>query len=774
MINQRAPVENPTHFRIFDPQLFPTSAVGTTNSGRAVFLFGALSYVIVDSWLFRWVPLGFDNGHFWQLFYTSYTEVFHSHELAHWFPYGAYGQPNDFYNFLGLTSTDYLLMLIGALFRVRNALLLFQLSVIVDHLLFLFGLCLIARTLFKRSSAVWLCVIASLALLHGLQLSFIHVFRIGSWYPLILYALAVFFRDREPRALWAAGLMMTCWSLGAFYLPTFLGLCLAPFVVIAGWTHSDAWQAVWVERRRHWRWFVISVTVAALYLVVGREAQRGLDVIREYRSAVGSVTLPSFLGSRDHTPFEVMLSLFSAGTFYIGLLPLGLLLWGLVAGPSLTFVAFTLSGVVLVWFGLSGLFAKSLYTYVPFIGLTRYLYMGFYLLRVPLILAAAAAWDGFSANARRDRLALLAIPVVAVLALDVAIYAERVVLVGADAQMFAQLWPPTFRRLVVYGACCAGAWLFGLFGRRVLPVSPPIAVAIALLVALFVDTFGYSYRSGSPSNPYRPSFRAALSANWVPSDPADPLYQAGRVQRLLWQPERLDVPRNARAQLIVGFSPAYFHTYGYAQFDPCRSSVVGFTVASSMAALLNARDPNDPAMRTVLGCAAPKLRLLTRAHYVTSQAAAVAALRSSSDLIDTAIIEVPPGAPLLNERPPGAADPAGTFTVTAFDANSLTVRVRVAPPGGAWLVYADAYDPRWHAWVNDASATVLPANVGLKAVGVPLGESTVRLEFHSAGTTASSALALIGAACSICLLVFCGRCAVLGFPQPSRLSTEDC
>src|SRR4029077_19420832 len=106
-----------------------------------------------------------------------------------------------------VSSTEYLMMVIGKLLHVRNALLLFQLSLVADHVLFLFGMYLLSRLLFTRRSAVLLCVIGSLVALHGLEVQFIHVFRILSWYPLIIYFLARFFRERKPEMLWTAGIV---------------------------------------------------------------------------------------------------------------------------------------------------------------------------------------------------------------------------------------------------------------------------------------------------------------------------------------------------------------------------------------------------------------------------------------------------------------------------------------------------------------------------------------------------------------------------------------
>jgi len=160
--------------------LFPVRPVADRSTGRLAFLFAASCYAAVDVWLLRWIPIGTDTADFWHVFYASYAELFFRNDLAHWFPYGAYGQPNDLYNLIELSSTDYLMMIVGKLFGIRNALLLFELSLVADHLLFLFGMFLLSRILFQRKSSVVFCMIGSLSILHGLQLNFIHVFRILS------------------------------------------------------------------------------------------------------------------------------------------------------------------------------------------------------------------------------------------------------------------------------------------------------------------------------------------------------------------------------------------------------------------------------------------------------------------------------------------------------------------------------------------------------------------------------------------------------------------
>jgi len=755
--------------------LFPDEPVANLSKGRLVFVSALVCYATIDFWLLRWVPTGIDTGDFWHIFYASYAELLFRNDFAHWFPYGAYGQPNALYNLLELTSTDYLMMIVGKLLNVRNAVLLFELSVVADHLLFLFGVYLLSRTMFQRKSAVLLCVIASLSLLHGLQLNYIHVFRILSWYPLIVYFLARFYRERKPEALWTAGVVFIFWCLGALYLPAYMTLCLLPFMAVASWNHPQAWRSIFSLRMRNLATMAICASAALLYLYVAREMLVGIEVVRESRSTIGGVSVEAFLGARDHTLFEALISLCSGGIFYIGLLPVACVVWGLFRARSPAFSAFIWSAVLLVWFALGGLFSRWLFYYVPLFSLAGYLYMGFYLMRAPLLLAAAAAWDIFLPSQRNLKIVFL-FPVIFLFLVDFSLYGEHFVVAGSNARTFFTLWRPAFVRLAVYGTFAALALIVSVIWRST-PVSltkhrPGASSRVALLTgallaALFVDVFQYSYQSGLPTNPFGWSYRDAPTDHWYLADETMAAYQAGRVKRLTWQPERLDAPVDARQRTILA-SPTYFHTYAFAQFDPCQSSLLVRSLSSSMGKLLALRDRNDVELQTILGCKAPKMRLTTTAMYVDDEKEAATAVQRTPHLAAVAILQLPRGYPRPAERLSASGENPGAVTLTEFGANALTARVHVDDPEGAWLVYADAYDPRWRAWINDKAAPIVPAYVGLKAVRVPQGDGVVRMEFGGSATVAMRILGVGGAIVSLSLLVYCAWCCIGGFPPSTR------
>lgn len=81
--------------------------------------------------------------------------------------------------------------------------------------------------------------------------------------------------------------------------------------------------------------------------------------------------------------------------------------------------------------------------------------------------------------------------------------------------------------------------------------------------------------------------------------------------------------------------------------------------------------------------------------------------------------------PLAAKSAPPAKDrasPAGEIAAPMrFDANLLTAEVTVVDPRGAWLVYADAFNPYWKARLDGARAELLEADLGFKAISVPPG-----------------------------------------------------
>ena len=105
---------------------------------------------------------------------------------------------------------------------------------------------------------------------------------------------------------------------------------------------------------------------------------------------------------------------------------------------------------------------------------------------------------------------------------------------------------------------------------------------------------------------------------------------------------------------------------------------------------------------------------------------------------------------LVSSRDHPASDLLGTIhPPRLFQANLMELEVTVRHPQGAWLVYADAYDPHWQAFVNDKAVEVMEADLAFKAVHIPTGTHQVRFVYQHAGAVG----VLIGFTSISCLFV---------------------
>jgi len=114
------------------------------------------------------------------------------------------------------------------------------------------------------------------------------------------------------------------------------------------------------------------------------------------------------------------------------------------------------------------------------------------------------------------------------------------------------------------------------------------------------------------------------------------------------------------------------------------------------------------------------------------------------DVIRLGADAVPP------ERAAAPSPDAGEIEVTHFTPNELTAQVEIPGTPGAWLLYADAMYPGWHASIDGEPAPIAEANLAFKAVWVPSGAHEVRFWFaRGFSYWATWAIALFGLASAI-------------------------
>jgi membrane protein YfhO len=110
----------------------------------------------------------------------------------------------------------------------------------------------------------------------------------------------------------------------------------------------------------------------------------------------------------------------------------------------------------------------------------------------------------------------------------------------------------------------------------------------------------------------------------------------------------------------------------------------------------------------------------------------------------------------------GSSGRVGTALVLDRSLDSLTVGVESRRPG--WLVVAESWHGGWRASVDDAEASVLPANYAFRAVRVPAGPHVVRFTYEP------ESFRLGGIISAVSLAVTLGGLALLLLPRFTRAS----
>ena len=713
-----------------------------------VFFVLALNFRYLDA---RILPLH-DSFYNFVNFHVFYNEFFFERDLAHWFPYCAYGLPADLQQLISLTPMSYLVGLVGALLRVADTLLLFKLSVIGEQLVYVIGTYLLARRLFaSRATALALGVAAAGTLVWYAQLWF--ELRFFYLLPLILYCVVSFLTRRRPEWLWLAGIACVAWSMGnvPYFVPLW-GLILLICVAGAALRYQGEWSGLFARTGSNLLLLFALVFGVAVYVyfafhaldllvmhVTGRNPLTTEVDLETFRTWGGNADLftvaRSFLlGWPTHLPWGSG----ADNSAYIGLLPLAGVAMAFAFERSRLFLGIGAALIALVWLSLGGIFASFVY-YLPTLSQYRHVGLVYGLVKTLGIIAAGYGierlWSwSFPLPSRR------------------VLWLSAALLAIASAGVVPAIWHThVLLRLWLYIV----AGVLGLALTR--SAKPGLVIALALDLAIYQAAVYRQVPKLSPG--YVKQLDTVL------------------VHDLEYQPRRYaspaDAPRSpesVRAQRALslaqhpGAMEIYWITYGFAQFDPCRSQYTTELVTRGVDQLFRVARKRGPALEAVLGCDAPKLRLVAGATLVEDARAASDALRAmtaaSGPVAD--VIRLRPGTP----RPPspGAWIPeAGTVQVTQFSLNELVAQTHVTVPEGAWLVYADAFHPGWRATVDGRDVPVAEANLAFKAVWLPSGDHVVRFWYRPGlSYYASYALAAFGLACGLALLAGLG---VAAFPR---------
>jgi len=706
----------------------------------------------------------------YQFFHFAYSQVLASGEIPLWVPYGTYGMASGIFQLMTLTPASYLVGAAGIASGASNTLLLFKCTMFLEVALYAMGLLLLARSIYEHFLSRWMVVLGGLLSLSWLVQPHFN-FLAFYLYPYILLFLFEFLRSSNPGKLWLAVFIVLVSLIGtAPYLAPLHLLVLTVVGVVAIVAGArPSLEPNW----RQWllRWEAGLAASLAVILVMmawlsideilsigdGRipESNRvPLDAFLEYgRKSMATVLSGYLSGTATH----------GDNTYYIGLLPLVLVMLGLLRLRNPYFLGVAAAALSLAWLAVGGYFSTLVY-FFPGMWLFRHIGLTFGLSGLLLIIASGWVIDELLTRAstparsqsgpfRHQRLVVFT--VIALLALDVAANWRQND--GAPFPIFqtAFLFLAPLRLAAYFGAIAA-EWM-----RRRHPPGPGAGagrVFMPLLAAYLFDIGSFQAAVFLTLPRFEPAFSAdAFMADTMP-------YRAVRYEERSddsaaeW---KLALPKSRTTLIDAGYgnSALYSFTYTFLGVDPCYPRLRTDLLQRGVHAALVTRGgrprqrprddflpEGDPGFRAALGCGRSKVALIGDFVGADSGAHARILLKSSLDPLARPVLEIGHGAERSGDA---SAEVSGEVRVTGFSANRITLEVTNPGSRSIWLYYADAFHPHWQARVDGVGTPVVRANVGFKAVSVPPGSHSVSLTFGEGVRQIVSWLlaAMGGAAC---------------------------
>lgn len=682
-----------------------------------------------------------DSMAVFQIFYFFYNELFFHHQVAHWFPYGTCGLLGYFLQ-LSLTPVSYLVMLIGWLLKIKNALLLFKLAMLGEQLVMLSGMYLLCRVLFSaRSTRFIVCSAAVLSTIWFNQVYFnFRIYYMSGW---VCYFMVLFLKEKKPRFFWLTGITGIIWALGNS--PYFICLWFFVFTIMASvflLKDKKIFRALFLPGRLDFLLFLLFLASSCGYLYFLKSASGFTAITTPLRDSVaGRNSLLTFLiyggkakpdmllqslifGSPTHLPLGMGID----NSVYIGLLPLVFFISAIMLARSMEFLLFLVPAVALIWLSFGGIFACLAY-YFPGLAYYRHIGLDLSLAKIFIIIAGGFGLDNFwGMSLRKKTYHILALLLLFSFIIDIhpgilkqwlkPLFQDMATadllkiipqilrqwlspfngiagenhLPGIDLSIFLRLGAYFFAIIAII-TCFAFGKLFGRNTAR--------AVKAALMISFLIDMF---------------SFRSLVFRE-TPRLPKSyyPYLGSVIVNELKFQEKRLLKPQDARQEQALklitrpGHLANYSYAYNFVQFDPCRTEFVTYLLSSEIdKKLKEANTGNTPGFAQQAGCDSPKLILADNLTFPHSEI-------------------------------------KGTVRVKEFSSNKILIDSEHETAGGAWLIYLDAFHPGWQATVNGKKALVAKANSAFKAVRLEKGRNLVRLFFNDGlSTIISNSIAVLG------------------------------
>ena len=651
---------------------------------NADLLFLALSVIMVNVPMFDGtiVP-AHDTMYQFNVFHYFYTEFLFNSEIPQWVLYGIYGAPSDFYQLTGLTPTNYFFGLIGAILNIKDVLFLFKMAVLFDHLIYLVGIYLLSRILFvHRATTFIVCLGAILSTVWITQIYW--NLRIVYLIPFVIYFLLNYFKQRQPVFMWLAGIVSVISLLGSvlYFAPIFLFI-ISIICFVCFLKDKASWRYVFSLSYSNIIIFSLFIIISSAFLYFVFESLKFVSILHAGRADNLKINLISYLTHGIDLIKSFRLPEFVSGmriyhqapiVVYIGLLPLIFFLWGFVKVRKTSFLVISSVTFALIWLSIGGGFSVLVY-YFPAMSNFRHLGHLYGLIKIFILLCAGFGVDHFYTIIEEEtfynrlcknevfkthfslfRLGIIVIILLFIIDIFITYH-------------FNNISTPKTKELDVLSGMFFGfrvaTYAFGvglvyhIIRRQTLSSALFIrAIKIIMIACFIVDLFSFQimvYLSTPKLSPSLVSTLDTLKANQVK-----------------FQKQRTNKPYNMRqkkAMALITRDYPYRNanmelTYNFLKLDPCYPEFWTLFYSAGVDKLIKIRggepkeNPHplflpkkDHSLLRVLGCTAPKLRLVSNAIFVNDLDQAANKIENTPNIDTVVFLRGKVTSPLTNLDP---------------------------------------------------------------------------------------------------------------------------
>lgn len=701
-------------------------------------------------------PQGETKPQFWT-FLIVYNQLFFHHEIPLWFPHSVMGMPSDFELITHLSPANYMLLITGALLKVKNALMLFNISIIIEQIFFLFGLYKLSTLIYRRKSVVFfVCFIAISSVIWNYSLWW--NFRLYYLVPLILYLIINGIDNRKPEYVWLAGITTIISMIGnlQYYAPLYLFIFSILGITLL-LKNLPFFKLIIKPSWKNYLAFLLFFSLAAAYVYYLIHITDFMEVTAGSRDPhTGKTPLIQFLThTRDSQLlnfdfFELISGIngYRHNTFFIGILPILLFIISLfIVDKNLYHKTFIIIAFLLIWFTIGGLFSRFMY-YFPAMGMFRNITLTFSLIKIFIILCSGFALEhlidknffthlpeSFILNIKKNSFNVNISIILLLIFIEIIwthyIHQTNINHLTSNLTFFSISF--SIQSILIF------LLLLSIRNNIFSDKDLCNAILCTIIICVMVDLVSFQFRHSS-----RLIFQGRKESVFV--------------RKIEYQPMRVNIENHTHLndhnpKELMFPDNEYWLINNAKNIDPYKSNALTAfspsviidllkTVNNSFPNVADVTSVNSEVVNAVsksllirksFGCESQKLRIITDPIVTNSIEEARSFIKQSSNF-DRIIIINKTNSKMdqsVIENNQIIDSESQDIIVRKFTANSIEVEAHVTTKKQSYLVYSDNIHPGWTARNNGKHVPIFQSNLAFKAVPLQKGLNIIQFTYSN-------------------------------------------